>query len=34
MDLNNRFFTYSRNGMDDHEQPRSIPLVPILFGEG
>ena len=23
-----------RNGMNEHEQPRSVPLVPMLFGEG
>ena len=21
-----------RNGTNDHEQPRSVPLVPMLFG--
>ena len=24
-------YTYSRNGTNDHEQPRSVPLVPMLF---
>ena len=23
-----------RNGTKDHEQPRSVPLVPMLFGGG
>ena len=27
-----RFFTYCNNGTNDHEQPRSVPLVPMLFG--
>ena len=29
----NTFFKI-RNGTGDHEQPRSVPLVPTLLGEG
>ena len=27
----NTFFL-DRNGTNDHEQPRSVPIVPMLFG--
>ena len=27
-------FFLRRNGANDHDQPRSVPLVPMLFGEG
>ena len=30
MDTNT--FCLDRNGTNDHEQPRSVPLVPMLFG--
>ena len=30
--LTPRFFYEHRKGTNDHEQPRPVPLVPMLFG--